>query len=144
MIGRSVRWTPIALISAVRAGGYHCRHMQGQLEITFRGVAVPHVEIEEHIRNKLSKLDDLCGDITGCRVVIDQPHRTRRSGNNYVVRIFLTARGIDVVAGVDRNDEPEHLNVYAAINDSVEAVKRQLVELLRRRHGEVKHHEQRL
>ena len=135
---------PILLISARGSRRYYRSDMQGPLEITFRGVAVPHAEIEEHIRNKISKFDDLCRDITGCRIVVEQPHRTRRSGNNYVVRIFLSARGIDVAAGVDRNDEPEHLDVYAAINDSVEAVRRQLVELLRRRHGEVKHHEQRL
>lgn len=110
--------------------------MKMPLEISSRKVELSE-ELRELIRDKAEKLDNLYDDIIRCRVTIDIPHRSQRSGTFYDVRLDLTVPGGEVIV---RREPGEDL--YVAIFNSFEVAERQLKEFAGRQRGEVKHHEE--
>ena len=70
--------------------------MKLPLEISARNVKLSS-ETEDLIREKAGKLDHLYDRIIGCRVKVDMPHRSQRSGSAYDVRIDITVPGGEVV-----------------------------------------------
>lgn len=138
--------------------------MKIPLQITYRHMeATP--AIEENIRDKAAKLDELHDGIMGCRVIVEAPHRHHHKGKAYVVRIDLTVPGGEIVinrepkrlvpkkangAGEPEKDfaelhEPSkhaaHEDLYVAIRDAFNAAGRKLQDHARRRRGKVKVHE---
>jgi len=138
--------------------------MKIPLQITFRHMP-PSPAIEENIREKAAKLDDLHDGIMGCRVAVEAPHRHHHKGKAYVVRIDLTVPGGELVINREPKrlvakkangaEEPEgdfaelhepskhaaHEDVYVAIRDAFNAAGRKLQNHARRRRGQVKVHE---
>lgn len=98
--------------------------MKLPLEITFRNV-VRTEEIDERIRAKAAKLDRFYDRITGCRVVVEAPHKHHQKGNAYQVRIELTVPGGEIVVNHDK-PKPEHTDLGVALRDSFNAAQRQL------------------
>lgn len=96
--------------------------MQLPLQITARGFDLTPA-IEEAVRKKASKLDQMADRIVGCRVVIEQPPRHRHKGGAYNVHIDLTVPGAELVV----KHEPD-LDMYVALRDAFEAARRQLLE----------------
>ena len=78
--------------------------MKIPLQITFRDMA-PSPAIEDNIREKAAKLDELHDGIMGCRVTVEAPHRHHHKGKAYVVRIDLTVPGGELVI----NREPKRI-----------------------------------
>jgi ribosome-associated translation inhibitor RaiA len=63
-------------------------------------------------------------------VVVEAPHRQHKKGTLYHIRVDLTLPGEEIV--VDRDpDDHAHEDVYIAIRDAFEAVRRQLKKSLR-------------
>ncbi len=138
--------------------------MKIPLQITFRHMP-PSPAIEENIREKAAKLDELHDGIMGCRVAVEAPHRHHHKGKAYVVRIDLTVPGGELVInrepkrlvakkanGAEEPDkdfaelhEPSkhaaHEDLYVAIRDAFNAAGRKLQDHARRRRGQVKVHE---
>ncbi len=138
--------------------------MKLPLQITFRHMP-PSPAIEENIREKAAKLDELHDGIIGCRVAVEAPHRHHHKGKAYVVRIDLTVPGGELVINrepkrlipkkaqgdgeIDKDfaesHEPSkhaaHEDLYVAIRDAFNAAGRKLQDHARRRRGEVKIHE---
>jgi len=94
--------------------------MNQRLQITFRDVP-PSAAVEEKIRARAAKLERFGKPITGCRVVIEAPHRHHHKGFGYNVRIDLTLPGQEIVV----NREPQS-DLYAAVRDAFDAATRQL------------------
>lgn len=108
--------------------------MKIPLDISARDVRV-NEETEELIREKASKLDKIYDQIIGCRIRIDKPHRSQRSGMAYNVRIDITVPGAELIV----KREPD-LDLRVAIVNSFETAQRQLKEFSERQKGEVKTH----
>jgi len=106
--------------------------MKVPLQITFRDVP-RSTEIEERIRAKAAKLDRFYDRITGCRVVVDAPHRNRQSGNLYHVRIDLSVPGEEIVVNREPHKHQEHEELAVAIRDAFNAAQRQLQDYSRKR-----------
>jgi len=114
--------------------------MQLPLQITFRHMTTS-AAVEDHIREQMAYLEQHYDHITGCRVVIDAPPAHRNKGAPFSVHIDLTVPGRELFVNSVRDDRSAHADVYIAIRDAFEALKRQLDEHIRRRRGDVKYHE---
>ena len=99
------------------------------LQISFRDISHSDV-VEDRIREKVAKLETYTDRIILCRVVVEAPHRQHKKGTLYHIRVDLTLPGEEIV--VDRDpDDHAHEDVYIAIRDAFEAVRRQLKKSLR-------------
>lgn len=108
--------------------------MQIPLQITIRGI--PHSEaLESRIREKAEKLDEFFDHITSCRIVVGEPHKHQRQGKEFNVRIEIGVPGRELVATRDHDED-----IYVALRDAFDAVKRQLEDYARQLRGDVKTH----
>lgn len=113
--------------------------MPSWLQITFRNIdASPAVEAK--IRERARELEQFFDRIVSCRVVIEAPNR-RRHGDLYHVRVDLKVPGHEIVVKRDPPEHHAHEDIYVAVRDSFDAVRRQLEDHVRRRRGDVKVHE---
>ncbi len=110
--------------------------MKIPLEISCRNLELAD-ETRDLIREKAEKLDNLYDDIIRCRVKVDVPHRSQRSGIHYDVRIDITVPGGEVVV---KREPGEDLHV--AILNSFDVAQRRLKDYAGRQRGEVKFHEE--
>lgn len=110
--------------------------MEIPLQITSRNLELTDA-IESEIRQKSEKLDRFYDRITRCRIIVESPHRHSHQGKLYNVNIYLTVPGAELVV----KREP-HEDLYVAIRDSFNAIRRKLEEYDRKQRNEVKHHEE--
>jgi ribosome-associated translation inhibitor RaiA len=108
--------------------------MQASLEITFRGMP-PSPAASEAVAEWVKRLEHIHDRIQHCHVWIDQPHRHRRRGSPFQVKIALAVPGAEPVV-----THHEDSDVYLALADAFLAARRQLHELARIRRGDIKHH----
>ncbi|WP_455235090.1 HPF/RaiA family ribosome-associated protein [Thiogranum longum] len=114
--------------------------MKLPLEIVFRNLE-PSDAVEAKVRERAEKLENFCKDIMRCEVVIEAHHKHHHQGNLYHVRIDLTVPEAELVASRDPAEHQAHEDVYVAIRDAFDAMRRQLEDYTRRRRGKVKTHE---
>lgn len=115
--------------------------MQTLLQLTFNGIE-PSDAIERRIRDEAAKLEQFYDRLTAMRVVVARPQHRHHHGDAYHIRLHLVVPG---AADIAVNHEPaataEHADVYVAIRDAFKAARRQLQDMARARHGQVKEHE---
>ncbi len=114
--------------------------MQVPLEIAFHNMD-PSPAIEADIREKAAKLERFFDRIVGCRVVVEAPHRRRRKGRLYNVRIDIGVPGETLAVTHTGPRDHAHEDVYVAIRDAFDAAVRRLEDHARRVRGDVKAHE---
>lgn len=103
--------------------------MQVPLKIAFRNIQPQYKEdIESEVRQWADKLDKFYPRITGCRVVMELPHRRRREGNLYRVVISVSVPGKQIVVDREHSYNQIHENYRIAIRDAFEETFRQLEE----------------
>jgi ribosomal subunit interface protein len=110
--------------------------MKLPLQITARNLDLSEAD-REKIREKAEKLNTYYEQIMHCRVAIEVPHRHRREGILYNVRIDMTVPGAELVVKREPNEDLD-----VAIRDAFDAARRQLEDFARRHRGAVKHHEE--
>jgi len=98
--------------------------MKLPLEITFRNVERTP-EVEEKIRAKAAKLDRFYDRITGCRVVVEAPHKHQTKGNSYHIRIEVSVPGDELIVNRDPPN-PDHEDLGVALRDAFAAAQRQV------------------
>jgi len=109
------------------------------LQITFRNIdASPAVEAK--IRERARELEQFFDRIVSCRVVIEAPNR-RRHGDLYHIRVDLKVPGNEIVVKRDPPEHHAHEDIYVAVRDCFDAVRRQLEDHVRRQRGDVKAHD---
>jgi ribosomal subunit interface protein len=108
--------------------------MQMPIQSTFPDVPRSDA-LEAHIRQKAEKLEEFHSRITSCRVTVEEMHKHHHQGRHFRVRIDLRVPGKEIVANRDH-----HEDVYVALRDAFDAVKRQLEEVAREMRGDVKAH----
>lgn len=114
--------------------------MQIPLEITFHNMDRSEA-VEANIREKAVKLERYFDRIVGCRVVIEAPHKHRRKGKLFDVRIDISVPGKDILVNRNGPKNHAHEDVYVAVRDAFNAATRQLEDHARKVRGEIKSHE---
>lgn len=114
--------------------------MQVPLEIRFHNMEASEA-VEAAARESVLKLEKLADTIISCRVAIEAPHRSHHQGNLYAVSVDLRYSGGEAVANRAPSAKHAHEDVYVALRDAFNAVRRQLQDRVRVRRGDVKHHE---
>ena len=109
--------------------------MQLPIQVTLRDIS-PSEPVEGYIRERAAKLDAFYDKIMGCRVVVEAPVRHHRKGGPFKVRIDLTVPGDELV--VNRQSDED---LYVAIREAFDAMRRRLEDYARRQRGSVKAHE---
>ncbi len=114
--------------------------MQLALQITFRNLARSEA-VAAKVEERASKLDQYCDRIIACRVAVEAAHKHHRRGNRYHVRVEVTVPDRELVASREPEAHHAYTDVYVAIRDAFDSVRRQLEEYARSRRGQVKSHE---
>jgi len=108
-------------------------------QISYRNVRQTE-KLSSLIREKVAKLELLYDRISSCDVMIEAPHRSQKKGRLYHVRVRLTVPGAELVVGRDRVDSDGHQDVYVAVRDALDAVRRQVQDHAERARRQVKSH----
>ena len=109
------------------------------VQITFRHMD-PSPALEARIRDRAEELEQFCGRITSCRVVVECRHRHPHQGKLFSVSIDLTIPGREIVVGRDAGANHAHEDAHVAVRDAFDALRRRLEDHARKRRGEVKLH----
>lgn len=109
--------------------------MNKPLQVMFHGIE-RSVAVEDHVREKVAKLEHLHPQITACRVTIALPHNRQQQGKRFDVRVDISVPGKELVVNRERGDE----DMYITLRDAFDAARRQLDDHVRAQRGEVKHH----
>jgi len=109
--------------------------MQIPLQITFHGI--DHSDaVEERIREKTAKLEQIFDRITSCRVVVESHHRNTSNlhlkGQPFHIRIDLTVPGTELVVKRDPKDAHVNEDVFVALRDAFDTMTRQLKDYVSR------------
>ena len=110
--------------------------MKIPLQITSRNLDLTEA-IESEIRQKAEKLDKFYKRIMRCRIVVESPQRQHHQGKLYNLHIYMTLPGAELIV-----KRAPHEDLYVAIRDSFDAVRRKLEDFARQQRGDVKHHEE--
>jgi len=114
--------------------------MQTALQIAFRNLErSPAVEAE--VREHAVHLEKYCDQIMGCRVMVEAMHKHHARGNHYHVRIDVTVPDRELVASREPDEHHAYTDVYVAIRDAFDSMRRQLEDYMRRQRRDVKAHE---
>jgi cold shock CspA family protein len=100
--------------------------------------------VDEAVRDAaldhIAQLERLSDRITGCHVVVAQPHRHHREGRLYSVRVDVVVPGGEIVVNRDQHLDHAHEDVYVALRDAFLATRRRLEDHMRRMRGAEKAH----
>jgi cold shock CspA family protein/ribosome-associated translation inhibitor RaiA len=116
--------------------------MDVPLEVSVRGAQANWEEVEGEVRRRLDKLGKLSAGITRMRVVVDSPHRRHKEGIHYSVHIEISVPGKNIVVNRERHQRASHEDLRVCMRDAFDAIRRQIEDHERIRHGVVKSHEQ--
>jgi cold shock CspA family protein len=112
------------------------------LEITYRNV-LKTGDIESLIQDKVKKLEKIYDNIVGCLVVLERPHSTVQTGNQFKVRIDLTIpHGKNIVVTKNPGNSGMHQTLDSVIRDSFDAAEKQLKKIVQQQRNKVKSHPQ--
>ena len=75
-----------------------------------------------------------------CRVVVEIPHKHKHKGDIFHVKIDITVPQGEVVVSKEPGQNQAHEDVYVAIRDAFDAVRRRLEDYARKQRGDVKTH----
>jgi ribosome-associated translation inhibitor RaiA len=112
--------------------------MNGKTQIVWRGTTASEA-LETRIRDEVAALEETCPQITAARVVVEVPTR-HRHGGHFVVKVELTVPGKVLAVSRDPQENDTAEDAYAAVGEAFATARRQLVEYVQMRRGEVKHH----
>ena len=114
--------------------------MQTPLQITFRHMETSEA-LEANIREKAADLEKVYDNITSCRVVVETHHKHHRQGNLFHIRVDVNVPGSTLVVKREPDQHHAHEDVYVAVRDAFDAMRRQLEDYNRRQRGDIKTHE---
>lgn len=114
--------------------------MQVPLQIAFLNMSRSEA-VEAEVRKRAARLERFFDHMTGCRVVIEAPHRHHRHGKLYDVRIDISVPGAELVVNRSGPKNQAHEDVYVALRDAFDAATRQLQDYVRVMRGDVKNHD---
>jgi ribosomal subunit interface protein len=111
--------------------------MQTPLQIAYRGITRTET-IDEYVRTRAEKLQRFSSRITGCRIMIEIPHRHKRHGHHHHVRIDLAVPGNELVVTRDPAERKGQEDLYASIDAAFDDAQRLLEDHVRTQRGDIK------
>ena len=111
--------------------------MQADVTIRFEGMAASQA-LGEDIQRHADKLLQFAPRLQSCDVAVRHAEQRHQSGNRYLVRIHAVLAGATFEAGRTPPKDRSHEDVYVAVRDAFDALRRQLEAHVRIRRGEVK------
>jgi cold shock CspA family protein/ribosome-associated translation inhibitor RaiA len=111
--------------------------MKLPIQITFRNMP-SSASVTQDVEEKAAKLDDFYDGIMSCRVAIESLMRRHHRGNVYRVRLDLTVPGEELVSDSATREDHAHEDVYVAIRDAFDDMRRIIQDFARKQRGEVK------
>ncbi len=115
------------------------RVMQTPLRITFRHME-PSATLEARVHEHMARIERFHGRITGCHVVVEAPPAHRHKGAPFDVKIDLTVPGRENSVRSELAAHEAHMDVYVALRDAFDSMRRRLQDAIREGRGDVKHH----
>ncbi len=109
------------------------------IEISVRDVK-KNEAMEELIREKAAKLDQVYPGLISCRIAVERPQQHQRSGNPYRVRIDMSVPGKEFVVTRKSGQGEMHDPLTKVLRVAFEAARRKLKEYSERQRGAVKSH----
>jgi len=107
-------------------------------EITFRGIEKTP-EMEAYIRRRAAKLEDFFSGIISCRVSVEKDQMHQRTGSPFRVRVVVRVPpGKELVGRHESVHGDINMHLQAVIAEAFEAIRRQLIKVKDKLHGEVK------
>jgi len=101
--------------------------MQTDLQIALRGMARSEA-LEARIRDDFAKLELVHPRLTSCRVVVERVDKHHHQGGQFAVKVEARAPGHEEAVSTHHH----HDDVYVAVRDAFDSVRRQLEDKLRR------------
>lgn len=114
--------------------------MKLPLQITFRNLERSDA-IEAKIRERAEKLDIYYKYIMSCRVTVEARHKHHQQGNLYHIRADVKVPDREIVASREPDEHQAYEDVYVAIRDVFDSLRRQIEDYARHQQGKVKAHE---
>ncbi len=114
--------------------------MQIPVQVSFRNMD-RSAAVVRAVRRRAQSLETYHPDIISCRVMVEAPHRRHLRGKLYRVRVDVTVPGREILSRRQPVKHGAHEDVYVAVRDAFDAVRRQLMDQIRHRRGQVKAHE---
>jgi len=111
--------------------------MAAQVRITFRDVS-PSPAVAAHVERRSEKLEMFFDRMVSCHVMVEEPHRHKRQGKKFYVRIDMVVPGKELV--VSRNPEDSKEDLHAAIDNAFDDAERVLEDHARQRQPDTKTH----
>ncbi len=105
--------------------------MQTQPQVSFDDLPIDEA-VRDAALDHVAQLERLTDRITGCHVVVAQPHRHHREGRLYSIRVDLVVPGGEIVVNRDHHLNHAHEDVFVALRDAFDAARRRLEEHVRR------------
>ena len=109
------------------------------LELAFHNMA-PSDALTKTVRLEVARLERFYNHIIGCRVVIEMPHKSHRTGSNAPdVHVVLRVPGREIVITHElaHSGKPA-TNAYAVVKDAFSAAQQRLKDYSRLQRGDVK------
>jgi cold shock CspA family protein/ribosome-associated translation inhibitor RaiA len=113
--------------------------MQIPLQITFRNLTRSE-SVEAKVRECAQNLEKYCDHIMSCRVLVETKYKRHQHGNQYHVRIDITVPDRELVASREPDEHHSYTDVYVAIRDVFDTMRRLLEDYVRRQRRQVKTH----
>jgi len=114
--------------------------MKTSLQITFHNLDRSDA-VEAKIRDRVKNLESFYDHIISCRVAVEGPHKHHQQGNHFRIRVDVKVPDRELVASREPDEHHAHTDIYVAIRDAFDAMRRQLEAYSRQRQGKVKAHE---
>jgi cold shock CspA family protein/ribosome-associated translation inhibitor RaiA len=114
--------------------------MQVPLQITFRNMERSE-SVARAIEAHALGLEEYCGRIISCRVVVDMPHRHHQSGNLYQVSLDVTVPGHEIIVNRESKEDIQFKDLDVALGHAFDTAARRLDEYRQQRKANVKYHE---
>lgn len=113
--------------------------MKLPLQVVFRNMEAS-ASVEAKIRERVGQLERIYSPIMSCRVAVEAHHKHHHRGNLYHARVDLKVADTEIVASREPDAHHAHEDVFVAVRDAFDAVRRRLEDYARHRRGTVKAH----
>jgi ribosomal subunit interface protein len=104
-------------------------------QIQFLGMA-PTEALEASTRQHIKKLESFAPDLMTCRATLELSQKHQQQGRPFSVRLDVTLPGLELVVNKVQNED-----LYVSLRDAFDNMRRQIEDAVRKRRGQVKHHE---
>jgi cold shock CspA family protein len=114
--------------------------METRVQVSFRNLAHDG-GLEADIRRRAAKLEEFCGYITSCHVVLEVPHRHHHTGNLYRVRMYISVPHRDIEVDHAPAEHEAYKELKVVVRDAFKEARRKLQDYVREVQGHKKEHQ---